>query len=74
MVPVFGVVYALLREMGVRVKPMSWLVLALLLAPIANVLLDLQRPCRGLTVVLGLAAGAQHLPHYELIIGAGRTI
>jgi uncharacterized membrane protein len=35
MVPVFGLVYALLRAVGVRVKPISWLVLAVLLAPIA---------------------------------------
>ena len=35
MVPVFGLVYALLRAFGVRVKPISWLVLAVLLAPIA---------------------------------------
>ncbi len=35
MTPVFGVVYALLRTAGVRVKPLSWLALSVLLAPLA---------------------------------------
>jgi hypothetical protein len=35
MAPIFGLVYALLRSTGVRVKPMSWMLLAALLAPIA---------------------------------------
>jgi uncharacterized membrane protein len=35
MTPIFGLVYALLRSTGVRVKPISWLLLAALLAPMA---------------------------------------
>lgn len=35
MTPIFGLIYALLRTVGVRVKPLSWVILAALLAPIA---------------------------------------
>jgi uncharacterized membrane protein len=35
MMPIFGLLYALLRSRGVRVKPISWLLLAALLAPLA---------------------------------------